>query len=78
MGQLGFIFDPRLGKARQAANYPNDSVDESCSDIDRNRRDNCEHYVPKRVGDLPPLKWSSLKYVLNTEDWINGEEETYG
>jgi hypothetical protein len=29
-------------------------------------------------ADLPPLKWSSLKYVLNMEDWINGEEEAYG
>ena len=28
--------------------------------------------------DLPPLKWSSLKYVLTMEDEINGEEEAYG
>jgi len=28
--------------------------------------------------DLPPLKWSSLKYVLTVEDRINGEEEAYG
>ena len=28
--------------------------------------------------DLPPLKWSSLKYVLSLEDEINGEEEAYG
>jgi HAE1 family hydrophobic/amphiphilic exporter-1 len=28
--------------------------------------------------DLPPLKWSSLKYGLTMEDEINGKEETYG
>jgi len=28
--------------------------------------------------DLPPLKWSSLKYVLILEDEINGEEAAYG
>ena len=28
--------------------------------------------------DLPPLKWSSLKYVLTMEDEINGKEEAYG
>ena len=28
--------------------------------------------------DLPPLKWSSLKYDFRTEDKINGEEEAYG
>jgi hypothetical protein len=28
--------------------------------------------------DLPPLKWSSLKYDLRTEDRVNGEEEAYG
>ena len=28
--------------------------------------------------DLPPLKWSSLKYVLTLEDEINGEEAAYG
>jgi hypothetical protein len=27
--------------------------------------------------DLPPLKWSSLKYVLTMEDEINGEEAAY-
>jgi hypothetical protein len=27
--------------------------------------------------DLPPLKWSSLKYGLTMEDTINGEEEAY-
>ena len=27
--------------------------------------------------DLPPLKWSSLKYVLTVEDEINVEEEAY-
>jgi hypothetical protein len=30
------------------------------------------------LRDLPPLKWSSLKYVLTMEDEINGEEEAYG
>ena len=29
-------------------------------------------------GDLPPLKWSSLKYVLTLEDEINGEEAAHG
>ena len=28
--------------------------------------------------DLPPLKWSSLKYVLTVEDEINGKEAAYG
>jgi hypothetical protein len=29
-------------------------------------------------ADLPPLKWSSLKYVLTMEDEINGKEAAYG
>jgi hypothetical protein len=29
-------------------------------------------------ADLPPLKWSSLKYVLTMEDENNGKEEAYG
>jgi hypothetical protein len=29
-------------------------------------------------SDLPPLKWSSLKYVLTLEDEINGEEAAHG
>jgi hypothetical protein len=32
----------------------------------------------RESGDLPPLKWSSLKYDFGTEDKINGEEESYG
>jgi hypothetical protein len=34
----------------------------------------------KRRGayDLPPLKWSSLKYDFRMEDKINGKEEAYG
>lgn len=28
--------------------------------------------------DLPPLKWSSLKYNFRTEDEIDGQEEAYG
>ena len=32
----------------------------------------------KQLIDLPPLKWSSLKYVLTMEDKINGEEAAYG
>ncbi len=28
--------------------------------------------------DLPPLKWSSLRYVLTMEDEIDGEEAAYG
>ena len=28
--------------------------------------------------DLPPLKWSSLKYDFRMEDEIDGEEEAYG
>jgi hypothetical protein len=28
--------------------------------------------------DLPPLKWSSLKYDFRTEDRIDGKEEAYG
>jgi hypothetical protein len=27
--------------------------------------------------DLPPLKWSSLKYGFSMEDRINGKEEAY-
>lgn len=30
------------------------------------------------VIDLPPLKWSSLKYDFRMEDKINGKEEAYG
>ena len=30
------------------------------------------------MHDLPPLKWSSLKYVLTMEDENNGKEEAYG
>jgi len=30
------------------------------------------------TGDLPPLKWSSLKYVFRMEDKIDGKEEAYG
>lgn len=29
-------------------------------------------------NDLPPLKWSSLKYDFRMEDKINGKEEAYG
>jgi hypothetical protein len=29
------------------------------------------------VIDLPPLKWSSLKYGSTVEDEINVEEEAY-
>ncbi len=28
--------------------------------------------------DLPPLKWSSLKYIFRMEDRIDGKEEAYG
>ena len=28
--------------------------------------------------DLPPLKWSSLKYDFRMEDRIDGKEEAYG
>ena len=31
-----------------------------------------------RRPDLPPLKWSSLKYVFRMEDKIDGKEEAYG
>lgn len=30
-----------------------------------------------RIGDLPPLKWSSLKYGFAVEDRIDGKEEAY-
>ena len=33
---------------------------------------------PRKVCDLPPLKWSSLKYDFRMEDEIDGEEEAYG
>ena len=29
-------------------------------------------------SDLPPLKWSFLKYVFRMEDKIDGKEEAYG
>lgn len=29
-------------------------------------------------GDLPPLKWSSLKYDFRMEDKLDGKEEAYG
>jgi hypothetical protein len=28
--------------------------------------------------DLPPLKWSSLKYDFRMEDKLDGKEEAYG
>jgi hypothetical protein len=28
--------------------------------------------------DLPPLKWSSVKYYFRMEDKIDGKEEAYG
>ncbi|EKS30284.1 Uncharacterised protein [Afipia felis] len=31
-----------------------------------------------RMADLPPLKWSSLKYDFRMEDKIDGKEEAYG
>jgi hypothetical protein len=31
-----------------------------------------------RQPDLPPLKWSSLKYIFRMEDEIDGKEEAYG
>lgn len=31
-----------------------------------------------RLGDLPPLKWSSLKYDFRMEDKLDGKEEAYG
>ena len=34
--------------------------------------------VTSQCGDLPPLKWSSLKYVFRMEDRIDGKEEAYG
>jgi hypothetical protein len=30
------------------------------------------------LGDLPPLKWSSVKYYFRMEDKIDGQEEAYG
>jgi hypothetical protein len=35
------------------------------------------HTTKTLRGDLPPLKWSSLKYGLTMEEEINGEEEAY-
>ena len=34
--------------------------------------------APAANGDLPPLKWSSLKYDFRMEDKIDGKEEAYG
>ena len=33
---------------------------------------------PVTPTDLPPLKWSSLKYDFRMEDKIDGKEEAYG
>jgi hypothetical protein len=33
--------------------------------------------IATAIPDLPPLKWSSLKYGLTLEDEINVEEEAY-
>ena len=41
----------------------------------------CWKVVEKRLtsaADLPPLKWSSLKYDFRMEDKIDGKEEAYG
>ena len=40
------------------------------------------HEIASSVGrlsyyDLPPLKWSSLKYIFRMEDEIDGKEEAY-
>ena len=33
--------------------------------------------VPVLMTDLPPLKWSSLKYYFRMEDDVDGKEEAY-
>jgi len=33
--------------------------------------------LSQRSSDLPPLKWSSLKYGFAVEDRIDGKEEAY-
>ncbi len=37
----------------------------------------CWQLISNRV-DLPPLKWSSLKYDFRMEDEIDGKEAAYG
>ena len=32
---------------------------------------------PVAIDDLPPLKWSSLRYDFHQEDMINGKEAAY-
>lgn len=40
--------------------------------------ENNPYVFPNESSDLPPLKWSSLKYDFRMEDKINGKEEAYG
>ncbi|WP_416193078.1 hypothetical protein [Nitrobacter sp. TKz-YC01] len=45
----------------------------------RNARTHPKRQIDQlRASDLPPLKWSSLKYVFRMEDTIDGKEEAYG
>ena len=46
----------------------------------QNRNQNTARYlsIDSTPIDLPPLKWSSLKYIFRMEDEIDGKEEAYG
>ena len=48
----------------------------SCRSTKRQLSNNGQKLVS--LIDLPPLKWSFLKYVFRMEDKIDGKEEAYG
>lgn len=55
-----------------------DSVDANrCHECDRARNHRARQHLVA-PSDLPPLKWSSLKYDFRMEDKIDGKEEAYG
>jgi hypothetical protein len=48
------------------------------TDSDKGIRNDASIDQRTPANDLPPLKWSSLKYDFRMEDKIDGKEEAYG
>jgi hypothetical protein len=71
---------PHLMPARRTSKDANFGVASLCQALGARNF----HFVPASArrhfsrADLPPLKWSSLKYDFRMEDKINGKEEAYG
>jgi len=64
----------RRGVAYSVAVHPDANDKSNAQNGRKNYRPVTSH---GHLPDLPPLKWSSLKYVLTMEDEINGEEAAY-